>query len=145
MHKLLRRSWRLADQWTVGRYMIMPDHIHLFCAPGDQTEAEVGGWVTYWKGLVARAVKGHGALAGEAVAGYPSGGSPSSLCECRLGSRDTRWPDVLWQRDFWDSQLRRTESYEEKWNYVCENPVRAGLCGCSNSWVFQGEMSSLAW
>jgi hypothetical protein len=26
-------AWRAANFWRVGRYVIMPDHIHLFCAP----------------------------------------------------------------------------------------------------------------
>jgi hypothetical protein len=32
-----------------------------------------------------------------------------------------------WQKDFFDHVLRSEESYEEKWHYVRENPVRAGL------------------
>src|SRR2546423_8778192 len=35
----------------------------------------------------------------------------------------------VWQRHFWDTQLRRSESYDQKWQYVVENPVRAGF-GC---------------
>ena len=27
-------SWKAADFWRVGRFVLMPDHIHLFCAPG---------------------------------------------------------------------------------------------------------------
>ena len=30
---LLLDSWRKADRWLVGRYVVMPDHLHLFCAP----------------------------------------------------------------------------------------------------------------
>jgi len=26
-------AWQKASLWLVGRYVIMPDHIHLFCAP----------------------------------------------------------------------------------------------------------------
>jgi len=33
VHELLRASWREARLWLVGRYVIMPDHLHLFCAP----------------------------------------------------------------------------------------------------------------
>jgi REP-associated tyrosine transposase len=33
----------------------------------------------------------------------------------------------LWQPGFFDHILRSDESYGEKWNYVRENPVRAGL------------------
>ena len=26
-------AWRQAESWSVGRYVVMPDHLHLFCAP----------------------------------------------------------------------------------------------------------------
>jgi putative transposase len=32
-----------------------------------------------------------------------------------------------WQKGFFDHVLRSEESYEEKWKYVRENPVRAAL------------------
>jgi REP-associated tyrosine transposase len=32
-----------------------------------------------------------------------------------------------WQKTFFDHLLRSAESYTEKWHYVRENPVRAGL------------------
>jgi len=51
----------------------------------------------------------------------------------------------IWQRDFWDTQLRRNESYEEKWHYVIENPVRAGLVSSSENWLYQGELNILDW
>ena len=31
---VLESAWATAKSWLVGRYVIMPDHIHLFCAPG---------------------------------------------------------------------------------------------------------------
>jgi hypothetical protein len=55
------------------------------------------------------------------------------------------WPDPLWQQDCWDTQLRRGESYGEKWEYVRRNPVRAGLCALHEEWMFQGEISVLTW
>lgn len=32
-HNILNEAWRDADAFYVGRYIILPDHIHLFCAP----------------------------------------------------------------------------------------------------------------
>jgi REP element-mobilizing transposase RayT len=32
-HELLLASWREARLWLVGRYVIMPNHLHLFCTP----------------------------------------------------------------------------------------------------------------
>jgi hypothetical protein len=31
----LETIWRAADAWLVGYFMLMPDHLHLFCAPRD--------------------------------------------------------------------------------------------------------------
>jgi len=51
----------------------------------------------------------------------------------------------IWQRDFWDTQLRKGENYDEKWQYVLENPVRAGLVKHSEDWPYQGELNVLEW
>ena len=36
--------------------------------------------------------------------------------------------------------LRTDESYTEKWNYVRNNPVRAGLAKNAGDWPYQGEI-----
>jgi len=46
----------------------------------------------------------------------------------------------FWQPGFFDHILRSNESYSEKWNYVRENPVRAGLVAAADEWPFQGEI-----
>ncbi|MGB1128356.1 MAG: hypothetical protein ACPG3X_08340, partial [Opitutales bacterium] len=51
----------------------------------------------------------------------------------------------LWQKNFWDRQLRGHESYSEKWRYVLNNPVRAGLAEHGLEWPCQGEMYQLHW
>ena len=114
IHYLLRENWIKADTWLVGRYVLMPDHIHLFCAPTTFPEHNIQSWVRYWKSMV---------------------------------SRD--WPFVnakpIWQKGFVDRQLRNQESYHEKWNYVLENPVRAGLVSHPKDWPYQGELNVLRW
>jgi putative transposase len=49
---MLRAVWFDASAWLVGRYVIMPDHIHMFAAPGAMN-IEYDTWVTYWKRLLA--------------------------------------------------------------------------------------------
>ncbi len=44
----LVESWTQADHWLVGHYVIMPDHIHLFCAP-QTNDHSIEQWITYWK------------------------------------------------------------------------------------------------
>ena len=46
----------------------------------------------------------------------------------------------IWQRGFFDHLLRSEESYGRKWNYVRENPVRAGLVARVEDWPFAGEI-----
>jgi putative transposase len=45
-----------ASAWVVGRYVIMPDHIHLFCAPGEP-EIPLDRWVSYWKRLFSQRIR----------------------------------------------------------------------------------------
>lgn len=111
MHANLLAAWEAASFWKVGRYVIMPDHVHLFCAPGTYPPHPLRRWVGFWKNAVARQ--------------YSEG--------------------VLWQRDLWDRQLRSGDSYSEKWNYVRNNPVRAGLVNEADAWAFQGELNPLWW
>ncbi|MFH0983437.1 MAG: hypothetical protein V2A79_18115 [Planctomycetota bacterium] len=47
-HALLRSVWTAATAWVVGRYVVMPDHIHLFAAPA-RPELPLESWVKYWK------------------------------------------------------------------------------------------------
>ena len=47
-HDLLRDLWSNGDRWRVGRYVLMPDHLHVFAAwidPATSLEA----WVRFWK------------------------------------------------------------------------------------------------
>ena len=46
----------------------------------------------------------------------------------------------LWQPGFFDHILRSDESYAEKWKYIHENPVRAGLVESAGGWPCQGEI-----
>jgi REP element-mobilizing transposase RayT len=48
-----------------------------------------------------------------------------------------------WQKGFFDHILRGGESYAAKWNYVRDNPVRAGLVKDPSEWSFLGEIFGL--
>ncbi len=107
-------TWRNAAHWRVGRYVMMPDHLHLFCAPACFPSTPLKDWMAFWRA--------------DATRHWP-------------------WPGEkpLWQKDFFDRQLRRGESYTQKWHYVRENPVRAGLATDARDWPWQGELHPLLW
>ncbi|NQU10936.1 hypothetical protein HQ590_09110 [bacterium] len=65
----------------------------------------------------------------------------------RLVTKTWPWREELplWQRDAWDRQLRRVESYDQKWEYVCCNPVRHELVEEPDAWPYQGELNRLPW
>jgi len=49
----------------------------------------------------------------------------------------------VWQEEYFDRFLRSDESYEEKWWYVRNNPVRAGLVADADAWCFRGRIFEL--
>jgi REP element-mobilizing transposase RayT len=57
--------------------------------------------------------------------------------------RDSRISMPHWQPNFFDHVLRSSDSYSEKWNYVRENPVRAGLVKISGDWKYQGMIAPI--
>ena len=89
---------------ALGRYVIMPDHIHLFVC--GNVEFELSKWVSGLKRAISKSL-------------------------CIRGE--------FWQPTFFDHVLRSDESFSEKWEYVCQNPVRAGLVNESDDWPYQGE------
>ena len=50
-----------------------------------------------------------------------------------------------WQRDYWDTRLRRSENYTEKWKYIQQNSVRKGLAKTPEDWPHQGHLNHLQW
>ena len=51
--------------------------------------------------------------------------------------------DPVWQRRFFDHVFRSEESYGQKWDYVRENPVRAGLIANAEEWPYAGEIITI--
>jgi REP element-mobilizing transposase RayT len=82
-HRILSDVWAKSadlDGWYVGRYVLMPDHVHFFSAPApDAKPREV--WHKMWKSVTARR------LAGELKLAPP-----------------------IWQHDTFDHILRSTDS-----------------------------------
>ncbi len=126
---ILTGEWRAAHKshgWLVGRYVIMPDHVHFFCAaqPNAKTLSE---FVRLWKQWTTKRV---------VVPGVDRGPAAVAALAKRGSAR-------LWQQGFFDHVLRSEESYAQKWEYVRQNPVRAGLTARAEDWPFQGEIHAL--
>ncbi len=113
---ILTDEWQKAHDrhgWAVGRYVIMPDHVHFFCsAELDSKTFQV--FMQRWKEWSSKRAK-----------------------------RELGFHEDLWQEEFFDHVLRSSESYREKWDYVRQNPVRAGLVANVDDWPWQGEIESL--
>jgi REP element-mobilizing transposase RayT len=92
----------------VGRYVLMPDHVHLFVRGSPHFVLEQ--WVRLLKRDLSKAIT-------------------------------VELPH--WQRGFFDHLIRNSESYAQKWEYVRENPVRAGLVAHAEEWPQQGELVRL--
>ncbi len=48
VHRLIHQTWREATAWLVSDYLLMPDHLHCFCAPRE-LDFTIEQWITYWK------------------------------------------------------------------------------------------------
>ena len=42
--------------------------------------------------------------------------------------------EIVWQRDFFDHRIRSDNDLANKWIYIRENPVRAGLVDTYDAW-----------
>jgi putative transposase len=96
----------------VGRYVVMPDHLHLFVSI-DPQRLNLAKWMKSLKNALSKTLR---------------------IAKVR---------SPHWQKDFFDHVLRTGESYSQKWNYVRENPVRAGLVLKAEDWPFAGEIFPL--
>jgi REP element-mobilizing transposase RayT len=58
----LHRIWKdQATAWLVSDYVLMPDHLHLFCAPHD-LKFKIEKWMGYWKHCFLKTHPGLGAF-----------------------------------------------------------------------------------
>jgi putative transposase len=116
-HRLLVQVWRRADTWLVGNYVLMPDHLHLFAAP------RLGGSLALPDFTIERWLQ---------------------FWKSQFSKAHSH-ADWVWQTSAFHHRLRQDESYSQKWLYVQENPVRAGLASEVNTWPYQGEVYPLRW
>ena len=115
-HDICVEVWERGQQlqgWNVGRFVVMPDHVHFFCAPEPDAKP-LNVFVGKWKEWTAK------------------------FLHRRFGVAAP-----LWQEEFFDHMLRSSESYAQKWDYVRQNPVRGGLIADAANWPYQGCLCDL--
>ena len=97
----------------VGRYVMMPDHLHVFVSAEDSVA------LSRWAGSLKKYMAAK--------------------------FRERGFGPPYWQKGFFDHLLRSADSYSAKWEYVRNNPVRAGLTDTAQNWPFAGEIHVLSW
>src|SRR5262245_13935751 len=113
---ILIDEWRSAHDrhgWSIGRYVIMPDHVHFFCS-AELNVKSLPIFMQAWKQWTSKRI-----------------------------TREVRLSGHVWQEKFFEHILRSRESYGQKWDYVKQNAGRAKLVANSEQWRWQGEIESL--
>jgi REP element-mobilizing transposase RayT len=114
VHEILRTEWfglLSRHGWAVGPYVVMPNHVHFFVAQETGESKKLSLAIEKWKEWTAKRI----------VPG-------------------TSMTTPVWQPEFFDHVLRSGESRSEKWNYMRNNPVRAGLAADPSEWPFAGSV-----
>jgi REP element-mobilizing transposase RayT len=115
-HEILREIWEKSmkvDGWCVGHYILMPDHVHLFARLAIDARP-MADWIKMWKSISSRKIAA-------VLATSPP----------------------IWQADYSDRYLRSSENYSQKWHYVEQNAVRAGLVSDPEDWPYRGIVHDL--
>ena len=115
---VLCEEWEKAPSlhgWQIGSFVIMPDHVHFFCAPCRPDHRSLSQWVGSFKQWTSKRL----------------------LAAFNLDA-------PFWQPEFFDHLLRSAESYAEKVDYVRRNPLRAGLVETPEQWPWKGQIAELS-
>jgi putative transposase len=116
VHEILKNIWATStstDGWFVGRYVLMPDHVHLFAVPTLEAKA-LADWMKTWKSVSSRQI-----------------------------ARARHVNPPIWQAEYFDHFVRSPAAYAEKWEYVQQNPVRKGFCLHPEDWPYRGALHDL--
>ena len=113
----LREAYRTVEQrypFETVAICILPDHLHaIWSLPEDDA-----GFGKRW-GLVKRNF---------------SSGLPAS--PARSESKIAKREKGIWQRRFWEHQIRDDADLERHVDYLHYNPVKHGLVACVNDWPY---------
>ena len=113
--EICRAVFEKLDEWRILSAIAMPDHLHILVAPvrRDACISDFSKWFKRWFNEAYCALN------------------------CRPSVPDGTLTDWRWQEGCFDRLLRSDESLSEKWEYLRQNPVRAGLVKRSEDWPYQ--------
>ncbi|MBI5289341.1 MAG: transposase [Chloroflexi bacterium] len=92
--------------------VVMPDHVHVLLTPDRDAQGNTFGLAEIMHGI--------------------KGASAHSI------NRALRRKGPVWQPESFDTTLRKDEKVREKAEYICANPVRAGLVPHEDAWPWLG-------
>ena len=118
--EICRAVFDKLDKWRILSAIAMPDHLHILAAPAsrDASISDFSKWFKRWFNEAYRTQ------------------IADRLCQ-KAAVTDWRW-----QEGCFDRLLRSDESLLEKWEYLRQNPVRAGLVEHSEDWPFQFQFNA---
>jgi putative transposase len=113
----------LVKEWTdalerhgciVGRYVIMPDHVHFLYSfaseLSDSVQNNISSFIQQWKQWTSKRI----------------------IREINIDPK--KFISPIWQKEFFDHLVRSEVSYIQKWEYVRENPIRKNLVKLAEDW-----------
>ena len=118
--QICRAVFDKLDESRILSAIAMPDHLHILAAPASR-DASIGDFAKWFKRWFNEA--------------YRTSNHRPSVPE----GAATDW---RWQEACFDRLLRSDESLSEKWEYLRQNPVRAGLVEHSEDWPYQFQFNA---
>ena len=118
--EICRAVFDKLDEWRILSAITMPDHLHILAAPASR-DASISDFAKWFKRWFSEA--------------YRTSNHRPSVSEG--AAKDWRW-----QEGCFDRLLRSDESLSEKWEYLRQNPVRAGLVKHLEDWPYQFEFNA---
>jgi len=123
--ELVRNSLREAIKhvqsrypFTIDAWVLLPDHLHCIWTlpPGDADFSKRWGLIKRRVSLVCR----------------DSYNRPEWLSSSKKKHRES----TLWQRRFWEHQIRDHKDFNQHIDYIHYNPTRHGLCKQPDQWPY---------
>ncbi len=103
------RHWH-GERMTLHLAVVMPDHVHMLITP-----MERGGGLWYELGELMHSIKSFSAHQINKSAGAAG---------------------AVWQNEHFDRIVRDGDEFHEKWDYICNNPVKTKLVGWPEEYPF---------